>query len=57
MEPRCPYYKSPRYLVDPKTDKGYESMAMCDMVDKHCLVEYGNDCDEYNEFLKEELNG
>lgn len=56
MEPRCPYYKAPRLLTDPKTDKSYEGSAMCDLTDKYCQVEYGNACDEYNEFLKEEEN-
>lgn len=53
MEPRCPHYKSPRLLVDPKTDKDYESSAMCELVDKYCLVEHGNDCEIYNGYLEE----
>jgi len=57
MEPKCPHYLTPRYYVDPKTDKGYEGSAMCELVDKYCLVEYGNDCGTYNEWLKEEQNG
>ena len=52
MNPHCPYYIAPRYYEDPKTLKGYESSAMCDMRDRHyCLVEYGSDCDIYNDFV------
>ena len=50
----CPYYKAPRYCIDPETDKSYEGSAMCTLVDKHCVVEYGGECEEYNNSLKEE---
>lgn len=57
MKPECPFYMTPQYYVDPKTDKGYEGSAMCKETDEYCLVEYGNECDTYNEFLKEEQDG
>ena len=57
MKPECPNLIHPRYYVDPKTDKGYEGSYMCELVDKPCLVEYGdNPCEIYEEFLKERIN-
>ncbi len=53
MKPECPYYRPPRIAVDPETDKIYEGSAMCDLEDVSCLVEYGNGCEEYNDYLKE----
>ena len=53
MEPECPNLIHPRYYVDPATDEGYEGSYMCNLVDKYCLVEYGNECEEYNNYLKE----
>lgn len=55
MNPKCPHYISPRYYVDPATDKGYEGSAMCSETDKYCMVEYGepDSCEEYNDYLKE----
>ncbi len=47
----------PGYFVDPKTDKGYEGSAMCKATDKYCPMEYGDPCEEYNIWLKEEQNG
>lgn len=54
MKPRCPYYIPPRYYVDSETDIGYEGSAMCDLADASCLVEYGNRCETYNDFLDED---
>ena len=51
MNPRCPYYRAPVYIVDPKTDKGYEGSAMCDMNESDCSVEHGNECEIYEDFL------
>lgn len=52
----CPHYIAPRYVVftDPKTgiEHDCEGTAMCELVDKPCLVEYGNDCDIYVEYLR-----
>ena len=53
----CQYYRPPKYYVDPETDKDYEGSAWCDLSDKYCLVEYGDECEEYNEYLKEVKNG
>ena len=53
----CQYYKPPRPVVDPVTDKDYESSAWCDLIDKHCSLEYNGKCDEYEEFLKEKTLG
>jgi hypothetical protein len=56
MEPQCLYYKPPRLLIDPNTGKDYEGVAICDLMDKCCLVEYGNDYTEYKDFLEEVEN-
>ena len=53
MNPECPHYIPPRYIIDPETDKDYEGSAMCKLVDEYCLVEQGFDCEEYEEFLRE----
>lgn len=53
MKPECPEYRPPRVYVDPKTDKDYEGSAMCNLVDKPCLVEYGSQCDTYDDYLRE----
>ena len=53
----CPYCEPPRYVVftHPESghEYGFETAAMCDLVDKHCLVEHGEptDCDIYMEYL------
>ena len=49
MEPKCPHM----------VGKGNpdEFMVMCDLVDKWCLVEHGQECEEYNKFLEEEQDG
>ena len=52
----CPYYIAPRYYVDPKTDKGYEGTAMCDLSDKACLMEYEGKCEELERINKEKEN-
>lgn len=57
MNPVCPNYIAPRYYVDPKTDKGYEGSAMCNLNDKYCLMEYGDKCEAYDEYLKEVKGG
>lgn len=54
MNPVCPNYIAPRYYIDPKTDEDIEGTAMCSLVDKPCLVEYGETCEEYNDWQKEE---
>lgn len=54
MNPKCPYYVAPRYYVNPKTDEDCEGSAMCDLADKYCLMEYGDDCETYQEFLEED---
>ena len=57
MNPRCPYYKPPRYIVfaDEKgIERDCEGSAWCELSDKYCLVEYDNDCEIYNEFLEEQ---
>ena len=48
MEPKCPYM----------VGKGnYEEfVTICSETDKYCLVEHGQECEEYNKFLKEETN-
>ncbi len=49
---RCPERVSPRYCVDPETDKGYEGSVMCNLNDKPCIVEYDNEkCQIYEDFL------
>ena len=50
----CPNYQAPGYYIDPTTDKGYEGSAWCYLMDKACLMEYGSECEEYDEWLKEE---
>lgn len=37
-----------------KKAAGDEVYYFCNIVDKPCLLEYGNSCETYNEFLKEE---
>jgi len=49
---RCPHQHTP-YAVDPERDKIYEGIAMCSLVDKACLLETHDKCDEYEEFLRE----
>lgn len=51
----CNYYKPPRLVTDPETDRTYECSAMCSLVDKYCVVELGMECEEYNKFLGEEM--
>jgi len=50
-QPRCPHQLPPRRAVDPTTDKSYESLAMCSETDKYCLLETGDECEVYSEFL------
>jgi len=52
-KPPCPE-QLPRIAVDLKTDKIYEGSAMCRLVDKYCLLETGDQCDTYNEYLATE---
>ena len=40
----CVYYRPPRYIIDPATDEGYETGAVCELVDKYCLLEHGDKC-------------
>ena len=54
MEPQCPYYKPPKYAVDPKTGKGYEGAVWCNLSDHSCQLEYEGECEEYKDFLREE---
>ena len=56
MKPECPYYQPPKYYVNPETGEDFEGAAMCNLVDKYCLVEYGHECEIYQEYLKEEGN-
>lgn len=53
-KPQCPHYRPPRHITDPETDKVYASSAMCDLVDKFCLLESDDRCETYEEYLKEE---
>ena len=58
MNPVCPNYIAPRYhiYVDKNgVEREFEGTAMCELVDKPCLVEYGKpeDCEEYQQFLNE----
>ena len=47
MNPRCPYLK--------KRQAGNEAYYWCDLSDHPCEREYNDaDCEEYNDFLKEE---
>ena len=44
-KPECPHLR--------KKPAGDETYLHCDLVDKWCLLEGNNECEEYNEFLKE----
>jgi len=48
----CPYQKQER-AFDFARDKVYEGPVMCDLVDKPCLLESGDECDTYEEYLQE----
>jgi len=49
MKPSCPYVRYGRYL----TSLDEVGTTMCDLVDKPCLIEYGSECKEYEDYLKE----
>lgn len=49
MMPECPHMR--------KKSAGDETYAICDLVDKWCLLEGGDDCEEYKNFLEEEESG
>ncbi|MHA2063766.1 MAG: hypothetical protein ACXABY_05205 [Candidatus Thorarchaeota archaeon] len=53
MNNECPYYSPARIAVDPNTDSVYEGAVMCDLDDKPCSMEYGDDCEVYTEYLSE----
>lgn len=40
----CIHYRPPIFGIDPDTDEAYDSIALCELVDKYCLLEQGNDC-------------
>ena len=43
----CQYYKQ-QVFTDHNRDRVYEGTVMCSLVDKPCLVEYGNNkCADY----------
>lgn len=44
-KPECPYLR--------KKVAGDESYMWCDLVDKWCLLEGDNRCEEYDNYLKE----
>lgn len=53
----CPHYRRPMYMVytdESGIEHDVEGSSMCDLVDKPCLIEYGDKCDTYMEWLKEE---
>ena len=53
-KPRCPYSKSTGGF-DPERDEYVEGCDMCDLVDKWCLLDGGQECETYNDFLRGEL--
>ena len=55
-KPRCPYRKGSSAAYDFKRDKVYEGADMCTLVDKWCLLESGNRCETYEEFLADVEN-
>lgn len=54
-EEMCPYYRPPRGMYVPQLDDYVEGAAMCELVDKPCLLEHGDPgcCETYNEYLEE----
>jgi hypothetical protein len=49
-KPQCPYaIKRGGYCAE-LDDYFYD--VICDLVDKYCLIEYGNSCETYEEFLR-----
>lgn len=50
----CPHKRHGMLAIDPGTDEVYEGTAMCELVDKCCLQETGDECDTYREFLEEQ---
>jgi hypothetical protein len=49
-KPVCPY-ATKRGGYSAELDDYFYSV-MCDLVDKYCLVEYGQTCETYDEFLE-----
>ena len=52
MKPICPNLRQ-RGGYCPEADE-YLYDEICDLVDKHCLVAYEQQCDTYDEFVKEQ---
>ena len=50
MEPKCPDSRSRFISLEDK----HEVVTTCDLNGKSCLVEQGQECEIYNEWLKEE---
>lgn len=46
MKPECPHLR--------KRQAGDEGYMWCDLANKWCLEEAGIECEEYEQFLKEE---
>ena len=61
---RCPYQTGTPVAYDFERDKVYEGAVMCSLVDKRkavstgnlCVLEYGLECETYEEYLKETEN-
>jgi len=51
-EVKCPHLKT-TLAYDDQFDEVYEG-STCTLVDKHCLMEAGEECETYDEWLKEE---
>jgi len=50
MNPRCPYYISPRLFV--YNGELEEDSAMCKLLNEVCLLMRGFECDIYEEYLR-----
>jgi len=52
MNPKCPHLKTSR-AYDDQFDEVYEG-SICTLADKHCLMEAGEECKIYNQWLEEQ---
>lgn len=53
--PSCPHSRGTSGYVDDSHDEIYDGPDWCELADKCCLLESGSECEEYNQFILEEL--